>query len=97
MRRLGVAVPPVPEGPRVARRRRGAAADVRPGGGRASELFVTSALSDTRLGLPDDLVAEVGKFVSDCPGLEEVQGLLVAGVVEESHAAPEHDRVDHQP
>jgi hypothetical protein len=50
-----------------------------PDSARASGLFGTSALSHPRLCLADDLVAEVGEALADGPGVEEADGLLLAG------------------
>src|SRR6266851_803362 len=49
------------------------------------------------LGLPDHLVGEVDEAVTDGPGGEGANGLLVAGLAEEALASPEHERVYHQP
>src|SRR5260370_15299309 len=51
-----------------------------------------------RLGVvSDDLVRDVGEAVTECLGVAETQGLLVAGLAEEARAGPEHDREDLQP
>ena len=49
------------------------------------------------LGLPDELVGEEGEAVTDCLGIDEAHGFLVAGLAEEALASPEHDREDDQP
>ena len=48
------------------------------------------------LGVSDDLVGEVDEAVTDGPGVEGANGLLVAGLAEEALASPEHERVDQQ-
>src|SRR5262249_31101752 len=45
----------------------------------------------------DDLVDDVWEVVTDDSVGDEAQGQLVAGLVEEAFAGPEHERVDHQP
>ena len=49
------------------------------------------------LGRPDELVGEEGEAVTDCLGIDEAHGFLVAGLAEEALASPEHDREDDQP
>ncbi len=41
-----------------------------------------------QLGLSDDLVGEVDEAVTDGPGVEGANGLLVAGLAEEALASP---------
>src|SRR5437763_514805 len=47
-------------------------------------------------GVSHELVGEVSEIV-DGLGLDEMYGLLLAGLAEEVLAGAEHDRVDHQP
>ena len=52
----------------------------------------------SRLGVvSDDLVRDVGDAVTESLGMEETQGLLVAGFAEKALAGPEHDRENLQP
>ena len=44
------------------------------------------------LGVPDELVGEEGEAVTDSPGADEAQGLLLTGLAEEAPAGPERDR-----
>src|SRR6266511_3896108 len=49
------------------------------------------------LGIPDELVGEVGDIAPDGLGVDQAHGFLVAGLAEEALAGPEHDREDLQP
>src|SRR5215831_508145 len=49
------------------------------------------------LGVPDELVGEQGKAVTNGPGMDEAHGFLIADPGEEALASPEGDGVDHQP
>ena len=49
------------------------------------------------LGVPDDVVGEKGKAVSDGRRIGETEGLLAAGLAEEAISVTEHDWVDEQP
>src|SRR6266566_7623139 len=66
-----------------------------PGGGRHPSFRNAGAIR--RPGVSDNLRGEEGEAVTDGPGVEETQGLLVAGLAEEALASPEHDREDDQP
>src|SRR5215218_9922582 len=46
--------------------------------------------------LPDERVGEEDEALTDGLGVDEAHGLLVAGLVEEALAGPEHDREDDQ-
>ena len=59
--------------------------------------MASSEANGTSTSSSDELVGEEGEAVTDGPGVEEANGFLVAGLVEEALASPEHDRVDHQP
>src|SRR5258708_19811762 len=65
--------------------------------GRAPASYPNAAAVRRPLGVPDDRVGEGDETVTDGPGAEGANGLLVADLVEEAIASPEHDRVDRQP
>jgi hypothetical protein len=59
--------------------------------------FVTSTRGPVvrrPLGLPDELVGEVGDVALDSLDVDKAHGFLVAGLAEEALAGPEHDRED---
>src|SRR5215218_2665033 len=47
--------------------------------------------------LPDERVGEEDEALTDGLGVDEAHGLLVARLVEEALAGPEHDREEDQP
>src|SRR5215469_10723698 len=62
--------------------------------GRAPASYPNAAAVRRPLGVPDDRVGEVDEAVPDGPSVKGADGLLVADLVEEAIASPEHDRVD---
>ena len=64
--------------------------------GRAPASFRNAGAVRRPLGVPDNGVGEEDEALTDGPGAEGANGLLVAGLAEEALARPEHKRVDHQ-
>jgi hypothetical protein len=66
-------------------------------GGYLTAQPVSVSPGQSRLGVSDGLVGEVGDSALDGLGVEEAHGFLVAELGEETLAEPEHDREELQP